>query len=73
MTAVEECSVVQLREMIKDTEAALFGLEFCACEACLETPPEKTARWIDETLALRAKARAELEKRGELPQEDPAP
>jgi hypothetical protein len=65
MTSIEEYSADQLREMIRDTEQALFGLEFCVCEACLETPPEKTAAWIDETLALREKFRMELARRGE--------
>jgi hypothetical protein len=65
MTAIEECSADQLREMIKDTERALFALEFCVCESCLQTPPEQTAQWIDETLALRAKIHVELCRRGE--------
>jgi hypothetical protein len=65
MTGIEEYSVAQLRELLKSAEETLFGLEFRTCQRRIETSPEETAFWIDQTLALRAQFRAEFEKRGE--------
>jgi hypothetical protein len=64
-STLEEISVADLRELLVDTEQALFGLEFCVCEGCLATPPAQTAAWIDDVLALRAKIHVELRRRGE--------
>jgi hypothetical protein len=52
-----------LKILLEDKEKWLYTLEFCTCDACMEVPPEETAKWIDETRQIIAQVRTELEKR----------